>query len=114
MGNSRNNPLEIREGVFDLRAIPGDDKFTNAFVMPRTTHFEHVQCPGHLPTNLHVLQHQDRVSDGGDMRIGNGVAPHELLRGVRKESSDLFLFGIAGDTNHKLAEGVMADATGES
>ena len=81
--------------------------------MPRAPHLEHVQGAGHLTPDLHVLQEQDRVGDGGDVGVGDRVAAHELLRGVREEAGDLLLLGVAGDPNHKLAEGVVTHPPGQ-
>ena len=76
--------------------------------MPGTSHLEHVQGPGHLAADLHVLEQQDRVGDRGDMGIGDRVAAHELFGGIREETGDLLLLGVTSDPDHKLTEGVMA------
>ena len=34
MGNTGNNPLEVGEGILDLRTIARDHKFADALVMP--------------------------------------------------------------------------------
>jgi hypothetical protein len=94
-------------------AIAGDHEFTNALVMPGATHLEHVQSTGHFTANLHILKQQDRVSNRGDMGVSDGVTSHELFGGIRKEAGNLFLLGIAGHTDHKLAEGVVAHTTGQ-
>ena len=41
------------------------------------------------------------------------MTSHELLRGVREEAGDLLLLGITGHADHKLAEGVVANAAGQ-
>ena len=41
------------------------------------------------------------------------MTAHELLRGVRKETGDLLLLGVASNTDNKLAERVVAHAPGE-
>ena len=110
MGNAGDDPLEVGEGILDLRTIAGDHEFADALVVLGAAHLEHIQRPGHLTANLHVLQHQDRVGDGGDVGVGDRVAAHELLRGVREEAGDLLLFGIAGHADHELPESVVADA----
>ena len=79
MRNTRNNPLEVGEGILDLRPVTGDHEFADALVMPGATHLEHIQSPSHLTANLHVLQEEDRVGDRGDVGIGDRMAAHELL-----------------------------------
>jgi len=113
VGHTADDPLEVGEGIFDLRAIACDHEFADALVVPGTTHLEHVEGPGHLAADLHVLQQQDRVGDRGDMGVGDRVAAHELLRGVREKAGDLLLFGITSYPDHELAEGVVADAAGQ-
>jgi len=112
VGHTADDTLEVGEGIFDLRAVARDHEFADALVVPGTTHLEHVEGPGHFATDLHVLQQQDRVGDGGDMGVGDRVATHELLRGVREEAGDLLLFGITGHPDHELAEGVMTHTAG--
>ena len=74
MRNAGDNPLEIGERVFDLRAIAGDHKFSDALVVPGATHLEHIQSTRHLTADLHVLKQQDGVRDRGDVGIGDRVA----------------------------------------
>ena len=101
--NTRNDPLEVGEGILDLRTIARDHELADALVVPGTAHFERSE-PGHL--RISMLQHQDRVGDGGDVRVGDRMAAHELLGGVREEAGNLLLLGITGDADHELAEGV--------
>ncbi len=65
--------------------------------MPGTTHLEHVDGTGHFSTDLHVLQQQNRVGNGGDVRVSDRMAAHELFGGVREEASDFFLLDLDQD-----------------
>ena len=67
MGHTRNNPLKVGERIFDLRTISGDHKFADTLVMPRSTHFEHIESAGHFTANLYILKQQNGVSNRGDM-----------------------------------------------
>ena len=71
MRHTGDDPLEIGEGVLDLWTIARDHKFTDALVVPGTTHLEHIQGTGHLTADLDVLQQQDRVGDGGDVGVSD-------------------------------------------
>ena len=113
MRHTGNDPLEVGERILDLRAVAGDHEFTDALVVPGAAHLEHVQGASHLATDLHVLKQQDRVGDRGDVGVGDRMAAHELLGGVREEAGDLLLLGVAGDADHELTEGVVTDSPGQ-
>ena len=40
----RNNPLEVGEGVLDLRTVARDHELADALVVPGAPHLEHVQA----------------------------------------------------------------------
>ena len=112
--DTTNDPLKVGEGILNFRPVAGDDEFSDSLVVPGTTHLEDVERTGHFAADLDVLQQENGVGNRRNMGVRNGVAPHEFLRGIGEEASDLFLLGVTGHTNHKLPEGVMTDASSQS
>lgn len=105
---SADDALVAPEGIADLDARIGDQVLADPFVVPGSPHFEDVEGAGHFSADLHVLQQDDRVGDGGDVGFGDGMGSHELVGGVGEKAGDLLLLGQAGYPDYKLAEGILA------
>jgi hypothetical protein len=112
-GSTTNNPLEITEGILNFGALITDIEFPNSLIMPGASHLEDINGPRHLTPNFDILQQQNRVCNGRNVGLRNGMGTEKLIGGIREKPSDFFLFSKASHPNHKLPEGVIADPTGQ-
>ena len=72
--------------------------------MHRAAHFQDGDAAPHLAVDLHVAQQDNRVGEGGDVRLRHRFAAVQGGRRRGEQARHLFVFDVRGETDDELAE----------